>query len=142
MAENILRKSQTGEPTVNGGQFAAKQYTEAEASLPAEPKVPDVSDAVDEFLFGSPQDLTVAQATTVNRLTSHMPVKPDVAVHDTDRVDLIYTFPQTAYTDERTVRLTLDAGGRLVGAGDGENWDDNYPEQDDYLRLLDAGFGE
>lgn len=62
-----------------------------------------------------------------------MSVKPDVAVHDTDRVDLIYTFPYAALTDEPTVRLTMNSVGRIISAGDGETWDDDYSEQDDWL---------
>lgn len=142
MADNILRKNQTGEPTVNGGQFASKQHTEADTCLSVGSVYADVSETVDEFLFGSVADLTLEQVDTLDRLTHHMPVIPNVAVHSTDRVDLIYNLPGTAATDPRTVRLTMNSGGRIIGAGDGDYWEDNNSEQDDYLRLRDAGFGE
>lgn len=106
------------------------------------PDQADVSGVGGELHFGSVADLTTEQVDTLNRLAGRMPVKPDVAVHDTGQVDLIYNLPDTAATDSRTVRLTMDSAGHVVSARDGDYWDDNNPKQGDYLRLLDEGFGE
>lgn len=50
-------------------------------------------------------------------------------------------FTETAHQGHPFVATWLNTAGHIVGAGDGEYCEDNNPDQEDYLRLMQAGLG-
>lgn len=81
----------------------------------------------------------------MERLVGQMPVKPTATTYACGDTDLVYDLAPDA-ADRHHVRFTLNPAGQIISAGDGDSrgtscLDDN-PDQEDFLRLVAAGFGE
>jgi hypothetical protein len=145
---NPQHKNQAGQPSVNGGHFAAKTNDEAPTGILSDVASNELGAAQDaaaervsHFLTGSKTDLSKDQADTIVALAAQFPGKANVTVNDEDDVWLMYTEPGH-YDDEHTTRVTLNNAGEVVSGGSGEEWDNNDWDDETYLRLIRDGFGE
>ncbi|MFE6966773.1 hypothetical protein ACFVAJ_16815 [Agromyces sp. NPDC057679] len=132
----VLRGNQVAGGGYNRGAFAGR------TSRPG-PMLPvgdfNGSREIDEFLFGDESDLTdkvksaIVQVNGV--LTQHG--KPQVSVHGSNHVDLVY--PDTEDW-ECAVRISLDAEGRVFAVGSGLLWaDEDSPDAQELEQLKAAG---
>ncbi|WP_159600071.1 hypothetical protein [Agromyces humi] len=97
----------------------------------------DVKRDVGLFLFGGEADLSDRVKATIVRVNATLPHRgvPHVAVHDENRVDLIYPDMDT-FDDEDTIRVTVDRAGLMTRFGSGDGWEEWDTDDHRDLELL------
>lgn len=127
---NIVRKAQTGEPTVNGGQFGSKQRTEADAGVlePAD-TVETAIENLDRVHFeieAKRKELARLAADALSRT---------FAADVPDAVSLIVLKSHAALQDTPSPFQAVDADGRRVWEG----WvkDGNWRRIERLVEMLD-----
>lgn len=85
---------------------------------------------VAEFIDGNADDLSDAVLSAVSKTNALFPNLPNVAVHGTDDIDLLYNEEEPYSGVMMTTRVTIDSKGVVTGLGRGDSFTDDWTDDD------------